>query len=134
MKIVLDTNVIVSALLCPQGLPAKILGLVLNGTIGIVYDNNILVEYIDVLNREKFKINKEKIKAVLDFITHDGEYIISTPQTKRFADEDDKKFYELYKSGEADFLITGNIKHFPKEKNIITPREFMEINGTTWIL
>ncbi|MDR0685620.1 MAG: PIN domain-containing protein [Spirochaetaceae bacterium] len=45
MKIVLDTNVIVSALLCPQSLPAKILGLVLNGTIGIVYDNNVLMEY-----------------------------------------------------------------------------------------
>jgi predicted nucleic acid-binding protein len=71
MKIVLDTNAIVSALLCPQSLPAKILGLVLNGVVGIVY--------------------------------------------------------ELYKSGEVDFLITGNIKHFPKEKNILTPREFIEI-------
>ena len=127
MKIVLDTNVIVSALLCPQSLPAKILGLVLNGTIGIVYDNNVLVEYIDVLNRDKFKINRETIKVVLDFITNDGEYIISMPQNIKFADEDDKIFYELYKSGEADFLITGNIKHFPKDKNIITPREFIEI-------
>ena len=127
MKIVLDTNVIVSALLCPQSLPAKILGLVLNGTIGIVYDNNVLVEYIDVLNRDKFKINRETIKVVLDFITNDGEYIISIPQNIKFADEDDKIFYELYKSGEVDFLITGNIKHFPKDKNIITPREFIEI-------
>ncbi|MDR0585773.1 MAG: hypothetical protein LBG26_00885 [Treponema sp.] len=48
------------------------------------------------------------------------------PQNIKFADEDDKIFYELYKSGEAIFLITGNIKHFPKEKNIITPREFIE--------
>jgi putative PIN family toxin of toxin-antitoxin system len=126
MKIALDTNVIVSALLCPQSLPAKILGLVLNGTIRIVYDNNVLVEYIDVLNRDKFKINSEIIKTVLDFITNDGEYIISIPQNVKFSDEDDKIFYELYKSGEVDFLITGNIKHFPKEKNIITPREFIE--------
>ncbi|MDR2135884.1 MAG: putative toxin-antitoxin system toxin component, PIN family [Treponema sp.] len=80
MKIVLDTNVIVSALLCPQSLPAKILGLVLNGTIGIVYDNNILVEYSDVLNREKFKINKESIKIVLDVLVNDGEYIVSMPK------------------------------------------------------
>ncbi|MDR0730098.1 MAG: putative toxin-antitoxin system toxin component, PIN family [Treponema sp.] len=127
MKIVLDTNVIVSALLCPQSLPAKILGLALNGMIGIVYDNNILVEYIDVLNRDKFKINKETIKVVLDYITNDGEYKISVPQNLKFADDDDKIFYELYKSGGVDFLITGNIKHFPKEKNIITPREFIEI-------
>jgi putative PIN family toxin of toxin-antitoxin system len=127
MKIVLDTNVIVSALLCPQSLPAKILGLVLNGTIGIVYDNNVLVEYIDVLNRDKFKINKESIKVVLEFMGNDGEYTISIPQNVKFADEDDRMFYELYKSGEVDFLITGNIKHFPKEKNILTPREFIEI-------
>jgi predicted nucleic acid-binding protein len=63
----------------------------------------------------------------LDFITNDGEYIISMPQTIQFADEDDKVFYELYKNGEVDFLVTGNIKHFPKEKNIITPREFIKI-------
>jgi putative PIN family toxin of toxin-antitoxin system len=127
MRIALDTNVVVSALICPQSLPARILGLVLNGSIEIVYDNNILVEYIDVLNREKFRINKETIKIVLDFIKNDGSYIISIPQKIRLVDEDDKMFYDLYKSGGANFLITGNIKHFPKEKNIITPKEFIEI-------
>jgi predicted nucleic acid-binding protein len=60
--LVLDINVIVSALLCPQSIPAKILGLVLNGTVGIVYDNNILAEYVDVLNRDKFNINKHSIR------------------------------------------------------------------------
>jgi predicted nucleic acid-binding protein len=44
MKIVLDTNVIVSALLNSHGVPAQILGLVLNGTIKIIYDNRILEE------------------------------------------------------------------------------------------
>jgi putative PIN family toxin of toxin-antitoxin system len=126
MKIVLDTNVIVSALLCPQSLPAKILGLVLNGTIGIVYDNSIFTEYIDVLNREKFKIDKNLIKIILDYITNEGEYMISIPQNIQFIDEDDKIFYELYKNEEVDFLITGNIRHYPKEEDIITPREFLE--------
>jgi predicted nucleic acid-binding protein len=51
------------------------------------------------------------------------------PQNIRFTDEDDRIFYELYKSSESDFLITGNIKHFPKERNIITPREFIELNN-----
>jgi putative PIN family toxin of toxin-antitoxin system len=128
MKIVLDTNVIVSALLCPQSLPAKILGLVLNGTIEIVYDNNILVEYIDVLNRERFKINKDLIKIVLDYITNNGEYIIAEPQNIQFDDEDDKAFYDVYKSSDANYIVTGNKKHFPKEDAIITPREFIEIN------
>jgi putative PIN family toxin of toxin-antitoxin system len=126
MRIVLDTNVIVSALLTPQGVPAKILGLVLNGAIEIGYDNSVLVEYIDVLNRGKFNLNKELINSVIDFVKYEGKYIIAEPQNIKFQDEDDKVFYALYKSGEIDYLITGNTKDFPKDKNIITPRKFIE--------
>jgi predicted nucleic acid-binding protein len=43
----------------------------------------------------------------------------------KFTDETDKKFYEVYKSGRAQYLITGNIKHFPKEDNIIIPKDFL---------
>ena len=127
MKIVLDTNIIVSALLSPQGLPAKILNLVLNGNVKIIYDNNILSEYIDVLGREELKINQEAVSIVLDFIEKDGEYGIAIPHNKAFDDEDDKIFYELYKSGDVNYLITGNKKHFPKEKGIVTAREFIDI-------
>ena len=126
MKIVLDTNIIVSALLSPQGLPAKILNLVLNGNVKIIYDNNILSEYIDVLGRKELKINQEAVKIVLDFIEKDGEYKIAIPQNNIFDDEDDKKFYELYKSTDANYLITGDLKHFPKEKGIVTAREFID--------
>ena len=126
MRIILDTNVIVSALLSPSGVPAKILNLILNRNITIVYDNNILFEYVDVLNRTKLKINKELIKPVLDFINKEGELGIAVPQKIKFDDSDDKKFYELYKNEKIDYLITGNIKHFPKENGIITPRNFIE--------
>jgi len=130
MKIILDTNIIVSALLSPQGLPAKILNLVLSGNAIIVYDNNILSEYIDVLGRENLKINQELVNIVLDFIEKDGEFKIAIPQKTPFSDKDDKKFYELYKSGDVDYLITGNKKHFPKEKGIVTPREFVDMEIT----
>jgi putative PIN family toxin of toxin-antitoxin system len=126
MKIILDTNVIVSALLSPSGTPARILYLVLDGIITIVYDNKILVEYLDVLNREKLKINKELINPVIDFINKEGEFMTALPQTVKFDDEDDKIFYELYKSGGVDFLVTGNIRHFPHEKGIISPQKFLE--------
>jgi putative PIN family toxin of toxin-antitoxin system len=131
MKIVLDTNVIVSALLNPYGVPAKILGPVLNGTIKIVYDNRILEEYKDVLNRKKLNINAELINFIIDFINNEGEYRIAEHQNIKLKDGDDQVFYEVYKSGEIDYLITGNIKDFPKEKNIVTPREYIELNYTT---
>jgi len=126
MKIVLDSNVIVSALLSPHGLPARILNLVLNGSVTLIYDNCILAEYINVLYREKFKINKESLNFVIDFIEKEGEYGIVVPQDIKFADEDDKKIYELYKSEDVEYLITGNKKHFPNEKGIVSPREFIE--------
>ena len=127
MKIILDSNVLVSALLSPHGLPAKILNLVLNGSVTLIYDNCILSEYINVLYREKFKISKELLNFVIDFIEKEGEYKIAIPQKIKFADEDDKVFYELYKSGNVDYLITGNKKHFPNEKGIVNPGEYLEL-------
>ena len=126
MKIILDTNVVVSALLSPTGAPARILALVLKGTITMAYNNSILAEYMDVLNRRKLKINKELIGPIVDFINKEGKYMTADPQKIKLPDEDDRVFYELYKSGEIDYLVTGNIRHFPRENGIVTPKTFLE--------
>ena len=126
MKIILDTNVIVSALLTPAGIPAKILNYVLGKNVRLIYDNNILTEYISVLSRKELKIDKKLADVIIDFISSEGEFFTAAPLKLIFVHEDDKKFYELYKSSEADYLVTGNIKHFPKEKGIVTPKTFIE--------
>ena len=126
MHVILDTNIIVSELLSPQGLPAKILNLVLNESLTIVYDNQILSEYMDVLGSDRLKINPELKNFIIEFIKKEGTYMIAKPQKIKFDDEDDKIFYDLYKSGNIDYLITGNKKHFPDEKGIVTAREFIE--------
>ena len=63
---------------------------------------------------------------MIDYFKNDGEFINSEYSNVMFIDETDKKFYEVFKSGEAEYLITGNIKHFPKENGIIIPKEFIE--------
>ena len=126
MKIVIDTNVIVSALINSNGMPGKILASVLGGRIKILYDNRIIFEYIDVLSRKNFGFNEEIINDMIDYFKNDGEFINSEYSNVMFIDETDKKFYEVFKSGEAEYLITGNIKHFPKENGIIIPKEFIE--------
>jgi putative PIN family toxin of toxin-antitoxin system len=123
--VILDTNIIISALLSPHGLPAKILNLVLGGKLTIIYDNHILAEYVEVLNRDKFKLDKESVNLIVDFVTKDGEYVMAELQKIQFTDEDDKAFYEVFKSGGVDYLVTGNKKHFPNEKGIVTVREFL---------
>ena len=125
MKVVIDTNVIVSALINVNGPPAKILSLILNGNLEILYDNRIIFEYAEVLSRKEFDFSLETINDMLGYFRHEGEFINADHLKKEFSDETDKKFYEVFKSGGAEYLITGNVKHFPKEKAVIIPAEFI---------
>jgi putative PIN family toxin of toxin-antitoxin system len=127
MKIVLDTNIIVSSFLNPKGLPGEIVSLVLTKKLRVCYDNKILYEYTDVLTRSRFNFNVELANDFLEFVKNNGEYVAAESQKIKFTDEDDKIFYDVYKSSEAEYIITGNKRHYPQEKNVITPREFMEI-------
>jgi len=127
MKILIDTNVLVSALMNFNANPGKILSLILNMKVKIVYDNRILFEYIDVISREKFGFDEEIISGLINFIKGEGVFVNANPLNINFTDESDKKFYELFKTANVDYLITGNKKHFPKEKGIISPREFLDL-------
>ena len=127
MKVVIDTNVIVPALLNANRTQAKILALLLTGKIKILYDNRIIFEYIDVLSRKNFGFDMETINDIINHIRTEGEFVNSEYMNIEFIDEADKIFYEVHKSGEAQYLLTGDIKHFPKEDSIISPESFLEI-------
>lgn len=131
MRIVVDTNVIVSALMTRDGVPARILSSILDNKVNdsklcILYDDRIIYEYIEVLSRNVFGFNLEIIYNMIEQFKLRGEYVNALLNKENFTDETDKKFYEVYKSGYADYLITGNIRHFPKEKGIVTPRDFLD--------
>ncbi len=123
MNVVIDTNVLVSALWSKNGTCAKILFRVLNYELVIVYDQRILHEYKVVLERPKFGFSRDEVKSILDFIKNEGICIVSKPLDTEFIDESDKKFYEVAKTVNCK-LITGNKKHFPDEIDILSPGEF----------
>ena len=127
MKIVLDNNVLISGVINPDGKPANIINLVLNGKIRILYDNRIIKEYLDVLYRERFDFDAELIEALIDFIRIEGEFVVSDPIMDYMQDESDKKFLEVAISGKAEYLITGNKRHFPQYKLIANPAEFLKL-------
>jgi len=127
MRVVIDTNVLVSALINANGSPAAILSLVLNGNIKVLCDNRILFEYANVLTRKIFGFDSDTVRDLIDYFRHDGEYINAVPINAAFNDEADKKFYEVCKSGSALYLITGNAKHYPKDQTVISPREFLDV-------
>jgi len=126
MKIVLDTNVLISSLINPNGHPAAVLNLILLDEILLLYDLRIINEYRNVLSRKKFSFNSNIYEPLLEYFIDNGIFVIPKPVKTNFADKDDLIFYEVAHSGEADFLITGNIKHYPKEKLIVTPSLFLE--------
>ena len=123
MNVVIDTNVLVSALWSKNGTCAKILYRVLNYELIVVYDQRILHEYKMVLERPKFKFTKDEVNAIVGFIKNEGLCIVAKPMDIEFEDESDKKFYEVAKTVNCK-LITGNKKHFPNEKDILLPGEF----------
>lgn len=126
MNIVLDTNVLVSALLKPDGPPAAILNLIVNTRIRLLYDNRILHEYLEALQREKFGFNVKNVDSIISFFTVEGEFVTAEPAIVHSDDEGDRKFYEVMVSGVADFLITGNLKHLHKDRRIKKPAEFLK--------
>ena len=121
---VIDTNVLVSALLAPMSNPAKVLALVREKLVIPCFDDRIFLEYEDVLFRSKFPFNIEDILFLLDFLRGIGLAVVPMPLNVPFTDEADRKFYEVAKFCCAT-LITGNLKHFPDEPWIMTPAAFL---------
>lgn len=133
---VIDTNVFVSALLSSKEDTAtvQVLGKVISGEIVPIYSNAIAKEYREVLSRKKFGFFGETIEYLLSAIEKYGILIDPSPSGIILPDMKDLPFYEvvLEKRDDAAYLVTGNIKHFPKEPFIVTPRELLDIlnNGT----
>lgn len=127
---VIDTNVLVSALFSISGnsSPSIIIRKIIDGVITPLYNEDILSEYEEVLNRAKFPFRKADIEwlisTFLDFGISSGRTAISD---EVFIDKDDIVFYEVALSKEDSFLITGNIRHFPKKPFIVTPAEMLTI-------
>jgi putative PIN family toxin of toxin-antitoxin system len=125
MLVVIDTNILVSAFWSSDGNPARILSLVQNGAIVPCYDHRIVTEYKDVLLRPRFGFSPQEVSDVVSQIVADGVSVVAKPLAVHFVDLSDKAFYEVAKQCGA-ILITGNLRHFPTETSILSPKDFLE--------
>ncbi len=129
---VIDTNVLVSALLPSQKVTNTtiILTEVLRGRITPVYNDEILDEYREVLSREKFHIHQIYIDTVINHVINTGLKLGRTKSLEGvFPDPKDVVFYEVTLSKDDAYLVTGNIKHFPRKPFVVTPAEMVAILG-----
>ena len=134
MRIVLDTNVLVSAFLKPASDAARVLRLVLQRDLEIVFNDHILAEYFEVLSRPRFGLDQRKVREVLDYLRSVGTVAPAVASSFRLPDPDDEPFVEAAVGGRAQFLVTGNKRHFPGRRcegvKVVGPKEFFRELGS----
>lgn len=130
MKIVLDTNVLVSALLKPHSTPAKVLDAILIGKVTLVISSDIFDEYTQVLTRSKFHFSIDLIEPVIDFVRRESEFMLTSEERTGLRDPADEIFIETARLGNVDALVSGNLADFPQhlrgEVTVLSPREFVD--------
>jgi putative PIN family toxin of toxin-antitoxin system len=128
---VLDTNVLVSALLSTQGPPAKLWDALGAGRYLLAYDPRILHEYQDVLSRPKFGFTAPEVADMFGVIARSGEIVIPTTALPPLTDPDDTPFLEVAASTPDRVLVTGNGKHYPRQTRhgvaVFSPREALAL-------
>ena len=126
---VIDTNVLVSAMLKWNSVPGNVLELTFTGTIVPLLSRDIVQEYRTVLSRPKFHLTQDIITDVVGELERLGLYIDAESLDIVLPDSKDRVFYEVTMEGRKSkdaYLVTGNIKHFPAEPFVVTPRQMMD--------
>jgi len=129
MNVVLDTNVLVSALKTQGGNCALILDLAIEGTLNLAVDQRILAEYERVCHDPRLKLDVETVRTALDFVRDTAERVVPLPSAVELPDAADRPFLEVAEQAGA-VLVTGNKKHFParacRAVRVFSPAEFVE--------
>jgi len=130
IRVVLDTNILVSALLNPHGQPAQVFLLtILEPDIQLCVSGEIFAEYEEVLRRPRFRRSGSEIDGALRTIRERGFWVKTAERVHACADPDDDIFLECSQTASAHYLVTGNLKHFPSGwagTRIVSAREFLE--------
>jgi len=137
LQVIIDTNVLVSSLI-QHSYPFLIVDfLIKSSNSSICISMKISNEYNDVLFREKFTKYAEffsNAKDLLSDLEEKAEMFYPDVTLDILEDKSDNKFLELAETCNADYLITGNLRHFPmreyKKTKIVTPKEFWELMTT----
>ncbi|OGR98118.1 MAG: putative toxin-antitoxin system toxin component, PIN family [Elusimicrobia bacterium RBG_16_66_12] len=128
VKIVLDTNILVSAVISPEGPPARVLDMLADGPVQLIISPAISAEYLDVLSRKKFGLSEATARAMVSSLRKLAIEIVPSEPLRICTDREDDKFLECAAAAGAAYLVTGNLKHFPKVfggVKIIGPAAFL---------
>lgn len=128
LRLIIDTNVLVSAALKPEGLQRTTFLLAITKPAHLYVSQPIIDEYEDVLARPELKIRKSLRLQLLQLMYNRSRLVVPSRPIEAAGDPDDNRFLECADAARADYLVTGKQRHFPrfwKKTKIITPREFI---------
>jgi len=128
MRAVVDTNVVISALLKPGSVPDLALRVVLDEG-ALLWDARIEAEYRRVCWRDKFRaVPRDRIAELLARITDGAEIVAPAAWPGAMTDEDDRVFVEVALGGDAEAIVTGNLRHFPDDLavEVLSPAALLE--------
>lgn len=130
LRLVLDANILVSAALRPDSLPRTAFLLAITKPARLYVSQLILDEYAEVLARPELAIRKGVRPQLLQLIRNRGHLVVPSRTLSIANDPDDNLFLECADAARADYLIAGNVRHFPaywKQTKVITSREFVTL-------
>ena len=131
IRVVIDTNVVVSAALNDDSLPAAVVSLAIGQKILMFVSDAVLTEYETVLHRPLLKLPAKRIETLLTNIRGASRLVHPTRTiTEIKMDDPDNRFLECAHAADAEYLVTGNTKHFPKSfetTTIVTPKQFIDL-------
>jgi putative PIN family toxin of toxin-antitoxin system len=130
LRLVLDTSIVISAALRPDGLQRTVLLLAMKKPARLYVSKAILEEYRDVLARPELAIRRSAQQRLLQLVRNESHLVNPTRAVRAAEDPDDDKFLECADAARADYLVTGNSRHFPrfwKKTTVITSRDFLTI-------
>ena len=130
LRLVVDTNILVSAALKPNGLQRTVFVLAMTKPARFNVTPAILAEYREVVARRELKIRRGLRQQLLQLVKNHAQLVNPTRVLHVTKDPDDNKFLECADAARADYLITGNQRHFPKfwkTTKVISSREFISI-------
>lgn len=139
MRVVLDTNVLVSGLLRPSSVPARVLYLIHESRVRPVVDGRLLGEYAEVLARPRLGISADIAAELLRHLSDVSEHVtviaedVSRLDRVALPDAGDRPLIELAVSAGVSAIVTGNTRHFPTDAlepvRVLTPRQLLEELG-----
>ncbi|MCK6559115.1 putative toxin-antitoxin system toxin component, PIN family [candidate division KSB1 bacterium] len=129
IRAVIDTNLLVSGLLNDSGAPAKLILRWLKGQFDFLISDEIMNEYAYVLHHLP-EIDPQKVSDLLAELRVSGIRVAIPGTLQACKDVDDDKFLETAVTGQAEYLVTKNTKHFPHKTyqgvRIVKVSKFLE--------